>query len=54
MQLRKARHQNAHGALDEVGLAEHSPDMPLKVLTVSWWTPINVVGISNWSLDAAK
>jgi hypothetical protein len=41
--------------LDEVGLAEHSPDMPLKVLHgILVDPPISVVGISNWSLDAAK
>jgi hypothetical protein len=41
--------------LDEVGLAEHSPDMPLKVLHgILVDPPIAVVGISNWALDAAK
>ena len=41
--------------LDEVGLAEHSPDMPLKVLHgILVDPPISVVGISNWTLDAAK
>ena len=38
-----------------VGLAEHSPDMPLKVLHgILVDPPIAVVGISNWTLDAAK
>ena len=41
--------------LDEVGLAEHSPDMPLKVLHGMLTKPeIAIVGISNWTLDAAK
>ena len=41
--------------LDEVGLAEHSPDMPLKVLHgILVNPPIAVVGLSNWVLDAAK
>lgn len=41
--------------LDEVGLAEHSPDMPLKVLHgMLVDPPIAIVGISNWTLDAAK
>ena len=41
--------------LDEVGLAEHSPDMPLKVLHgILVDPPIAVIGISNWTLDAAK
>ena len=41
--------------LDEVGLAEHSPDLPLKVLHgILVDPPIAVVGISNWALDAAK
>ena len=46
--------------LDEVGLAEHSPFNPLKVLH-SLLEPadgrppdIGVVGISNWALDPAK
>ena len=46
--------------LDEVGLAEHSPNNPLKVLH-SILEPgkgrlpdVAVVGISNWALDAAK
>jgi E3 ubiquitin-protein ligase RNF213 len=35
--------------LDEVGLAEHSPDMPLKVLHgILVDPPISIVGISNW------
>jgi hypothetical protein len=41
--------------LDEVGLAEHSPDMPLKVLhTMLVKPPIAIVGLSNWTLDSAK
>jgi len=41
--------------LDEVGLAEHSPDMPLKVLhAILVDPPIAVVGLSNWLLDPAK
>lgn len=41
--------------LDEVGLAEHSPDMPLKVLHGILVRPkVSVVGLSNWTLDAAK
>ena len=41
--------------LDEVGLAEHSPDMPLKVLHgMLIDPPIAVVGLSNWVLDPAK
>jgi hypothetical protein len=46
--------------LDEVGLAEVSPHNPLKVLHALLETrdgsalPYAVVGISNWSLDAAK
>ena len=41
--------------LDEVGLAEHSPDMPLKVLHgILVDPPISIVGLSNWTLDAAK
>ena len=46
--------------LDEVGLAENSPNNPLKVLH-SILEPgkgklpdVAVVGISNWALDAAK
>jgi hypothetical protein len=41
--------------LDEVGLAEHSPDMPLKVLHGMLVNPsIAIVGLSNWTLDPAK
>ena len=41
--------------LDEVGLAELSPDMPLKVLhEILVDPPISIVGLSNWVLDAAK
>jgi len=41
--------------LDEIGLAEHSPHMPLKTLHWILEKPsISVVGISNWELDASK
>jgi E3 ubiquitin-protein ligase RNF213 len=41
--------------LDEVGLAEHSPEMPLKCLHgILVDPPIAVVGLSNWVLDPAK
>ena len=41
--------------LDEVGLAEHSPDMPLKALhAILVAPPVAVVGLSNWVLDPAK
>ncbi|CAD7957434.1 unnamed protein product [Amoebophrya sp. A120] len=43
--------------LDEVGLAEESPHLPLKVLHKELERPgkgITCIGISNWSLDAAK
>ena len=43
--------------LDEVGLAEQSPHLPLKVLhkVLDEAGPMeSVVGISNWSLDPAK
>jgi hypothetical protein len=41
--------------LDEVGLAEHSPEMPLKVLHgMLVKPPIAIVGLSNWTLDPAK
>ena len=41
--------------LDEVGLAEHSPHRPLKVLHQLLEDPqISFVGLSNWPLDAAK
>merc|ERR1712000_583116 len=41
--------------LDEVGLAERSPHLPLKVLHKLLEKPkLAVVGISNWSLDLAK
>jgi len=41
--------------LDEVGLAEHSPHLPLKVLHKLLEKPeLAVVGISNWPLDPAK
>lgn len=41
--------------LDEVGLAENSPHMPLKVLhTILVDPPIAIVGLSNWVLDSAK
>ena len=41
--------------LDEVGLAEHSPNLPLKVLhSILLSPPIAIIGISNWVLDPAK
>ncbi|ETO02506.1 hypothetical protein RFI_34925, partial [Reticulomyxa filosa] len=43
--------------LDEVGLAEHSPHRPLKVLhkLLEDGNPtIAFIGLSNWKLDAAK
>ncbi|CAK0799979.1 unnamed protein product [Prorocentrum cordatum] len=42
--------------LDEVGLAEESPHLPLKVLhrELEDLQGIACVGISNWALDAAK
>eukprot|EP01083_Nonionella_stella_P310494 1103256_1 len=43
--------------LDEIGLAEHSPNRPLKVLHQLLEiepAPIAFVGLSNWQLDAAK
>ena len=41
--------------LDEIGLAEYSPDLPLKVLHGMLVNPpIAIVGLSNWTLDAAK
>lgn len=42
--------------LDEVGLAEESPHLPLKVLhkELEDLRGIACVGISNWALDAAK
>jgi hypothetical protein len=39
----------------QVGLAEHSPDMPLKVLHgMLIDPPVAIVGLSNWVLDPAK
>eukprot|EP01083_Nonionella_stella_P073155 197581_1 len=43
--------------LDEIGLAEHSAYRPLKVLHQLLEInplPISFIGLSNWSLDAAK
>jgi MoxR-like ATPase len=41
--------------LDEVGLAEHSPDMPLKALhDILNDDEVVTLGISNWVLDPAK
>lgn len=41
--------------LDEVGLAENSPDLPLKVLHYMLVDPpIAIVGLSNWALDSSK
>eukprot|EP01062_Namystynia_karyoxenos_P054291 TRINITY_DN4457_c1_g1_i1.p1 TRINITY_DN4457_c1_g1~~TRINITY_DN4457_c1_g1_i1.p1 ORF type:complete len:3111 (+),score=983.00 TRINITY_DN4457_c1_g1_i1:397-9729(+) len=52
---RKAQRTIVVLLLDEVGLAEHSPDMPLKVLHGILVKPkVAIVGLSNWALDAAK
>ncbi len=41
--------------LDEIGLADQSPFLPLKVLHKVLENPqVSVVGISNWKLDPAK
>ena len=43
--------------IDEIGLAEYSPDNPLKVLHSRLeltQKKYSVVGISNWTLDNAK
>ncbi|KAH9251570.1 hypothetical protein BASA81_010609 [Batrachochytrium salamandrivorans] len=41
--------------LDEVGLAEFSPSLPLKVLhSMLVDPPCAVIGVSNWTLDRAK
>jgi hypothetical protein len=41
--------------LEEVGLAELSPHLPLKVLhSILDESKVSVVGISNWTLDPAK
>ena len=56
--------------LDEIGLAEDSPRMPLKTLhplledgnqndediiqTEERFTPVAFIGLSNWALDPAK
>jgi hypothetical protein len=41
--------------IDEIGLAENSPHNPLKVLHKPLEHPkTSIVGISNWSVDAAK
>ena len=41
--------------LDEIGLAEKSKSNPLKVLHSLLEPPqVAVIGLSNWSLDAAK
>lgn len=41
--------------LDEVGLAEDSPAMPLKVLhSLLEYPEVAFVGLSNWNLDPAK
>jgi hypothetical protein len=50
-----ATDQIAVFVMDEVGLAEFSPDMPLKVLhQILVNPPVAVVGVSNWTLDRAK
>lgn len=41
--------------LDEVGLAENSPDLPLKVLHYMLVDPpVAIIGLSNWTLDSSK
>lgn len=46
---------NACVFLDEVGLAEESPHMPLKVLHKLLEKPqVSFIGLSNWNLDPAK
>ena len=55
--LRQASNTVVVVLLDEVGLAEQSPHLPLKVLHKLLDEMLNgeaVVGISNWSLDPAK
>jgi len=61
--FQQARKSNLHHKgtivcvlLDEVGLAEESPHLPLKVLhkELEDLQGISCVGISNWALDAAK
>ena len=59
-EIAKRYDENSKGAatvlvLDEVGLAEYSPDMPLKVLHGMLVNPaISIIGVSNWVLDPAK
>lgn len=59
-EVAKRYDENSSGAatvlvLDEVGLAEYSPDMPLKVLHGMLVDPeIAIIGVSNWVLDPAK
>eukprot|EP00026_Physarum_polycephalum_P000039 Phypoly_transcript_00039.p1 GENE.Phypoly_transcript_00039~~Phypoly_transcript_00039.p1 ORF type:complete len:2184 (+),score=253.33 Phypoly_transcript_00039:2045-8596(+) len=43
--------------LDEIGLAQHSPNVPLKVLhslLAESPPPVAFVGLSNWALDASN
>ena len=41
--------------LDEIGLAEESPNRPLKVLHQLLEKPqVGFIGLSNWTLDSAK
>jgi hypothetical protein len=59
MAVRYQSHAGSHALtvllLDEVGLAEHSPSMPLKVLHAMLVDPpVSIVGVSNWVLDPAK
>ena len=55
---RKYEHPNTIVAvlLDEVGLAEQSPHLPLKVLHAELERSdrLSVIGLSNWTLDPAK
>ncbi|XP_063178349.1 E3 ubiquitin-protein ligase rnf213-alpha-like isoform X3 [Chroicocephalus ridibundus] len=68
-QFQKGKNLNEFASvvlLDEIGLAEDSPDMPLKTLhplledgcvddeTPEAYKKVGFVGISNWALDPAK
>ena len=51
----KQANTNAVVFLDEVGLAEESPHLPLKVLHKLLEKPtVSFIGLSNWDLDPAK
>ena len=52
---KKMNNLHAVVLLDEVGLAEESPQLPLKVLHKLLEKPeVGFVGLSNWDLDPAK